>query len=150
MTTEQEQIERAVADLVGQRCARAENPHGSILSIDLGPLALRSSDAADARPHGWRHLTILSPWRLQTKDHVVADWNVDGGVAGVLPQLIQQLVGDRVIAAQTSMPAWDLRLDWESGLTLTVFGDCTNEREDAWFILGTDGLEIAGSPRVAG
>jgi hypothetical protein len=143
-----EQLQRAVADVVGQRCQRAENPHGSILSIDLGPLGLRPDDAPNDKRHGWRHITVLSPWRLQSDEHVVADWNVDGGVHGLLPGIIRQLEGDTVVRAESSGPAWDLVLGWESGLTLFVFSDVTDERDSAWFILGTDGLEVSAAPEM--
>src|SRR5690348_6894631 len=147
--TQSEQLRSAVGELVGQRCERAENPYGSILSIDLGPLGLRGDDPPDAKPHGWRHLTVLSPWRLQTDELVVADWNVDGGTHGSLPRIIQRLVGDRVVRAETRAPAWDLELYWESGLALYVFGDAMDDRDSAWFILGTDGLEVSATPTVA-
>lgn len=146
--THKDDLRSAVGDLVGQRCERAENPAGSILSIDFGPLAVRTDDPPGAKPHGWRHLTVLSPWRLQSDELVIADWNVDGGPSGALPHVIHQLVGDRVVRAATTGPAWDLTLHWESGLVLVVFSDITDERDTAWFILGTDGLDVAAVPEV--
>ena len=124
----------------------AENPYGSILSLDFGALTLRKGDEPTAKTHGWRHLTVLSPWRLQSADEIIADWNVDGGANGKLHQLIQGLVGDTVVSAQTSGPAWDLALQWVSGLTLSVFGDATDDRDSAWFILGSDGIEASAVP----
>ena len=142
-------LKRVVAELVGQRCEGIDNPYGSILSIDIGPLDIRSGDPLGAKPHGWRHLTILSPWRLQSSRAVLADWNVDGGTGGFLSEIIRQLVGDVVSAASTTGPAWDLSLTWKSGLVLTVFADSNDERDEAWYILGTDGLEVEARPDVS-
>lgn len=136
----------AVRDLVAQPCLRAENPYGSIISLDFGALTLREDDAPTAKRHGWRHLTVLSPWRLQSTEDIIADWNVDGGVHGRLHELIQILVGDTISSADTSAPAWDLALRWVSGLTLSIFGDVTDDRDSAWYILGSDGLEVSASP----
>jgi len=139
-------IRATVAELIGQRCERVENPYGSILSIDLGPLGLRSDDPPDAKPHGWRHLTVLSPWRLQTDDYVVSDWNENGAPGGELAKTIQLLHKHSVITARTASPGWDLHLRWSNGMSLVVFSDSTDERKDAWFILGTDGLEVSAAP----
>lgn len=141
-------LRSAVGELVGQCCEGVENPYGSILSIDLGPLGLRSDDLPGAKPHGWRHLTVLSPWRLETDQYVIADWNENGAPAGTLPQTIQVLHKQSVVAAETAPPGWDLRLRWSNGLSLVVFSDSTDDREDAWFILGTDGLEVSAAPDI--
>jgi hypothetical protein len=139
-------ITEVVASLVGLRCEAIENPIGSIISIDFGPLSLRPDDPPTARPHGYRHLTVLSPWRVQTDDDVIVDSNVDGGTNGLIRPLLRDLVGQRVVAAATSPPAWDLRISLSSSVHLLVFGDATDDRDDAWFILGTDGIQVAGQP----
>jgi hypothetical protein len=141
-------IEVLVNQLVGLRCEAAENPYGSILSLDLGPLAVRPGDSSGEKPHGWRHLTITSPWRVQDSGEVLFDWNVDGGVSGRLPALVTILVGRLVVSASTAPPAWDLVMMFENDLKLVVFGDCDDTRDDAWFILGTDGAEAVARPRV--
>lgn len=137
-----------LADVLGQRCERATNPHGSILSLDFGELGRRKDDDASAVLHGWRHLTVLSPWRLQLPAEVLCDWNSSGGSEGVLGVVIAQLEGQTVVAAATTEPAWDLTLTFSSGVQLVVFGDSTDDREDAWFILGTDGMECGAVPVV--
>jgi hypothetical protein len=137
---------QAVNDLVGLACTGAKNPYGSIISIDFGPLTLRVDDNALAEPHGWRHLTVLSPWRLQTAYEVILDWNVDGGANGLVGPGLQSLIGAAVESAETTLPGWDLVLIFSNGIQLLVFGDCLDERTDAWFILGTDGLEVAAQP----
>lgn len=134
-------IEALVGDCVGQRCENVVNPHGSILSIDIGPLGRRPDDGVDDIPHGWRHLTVLCPWRLQSDLAVLCDWNVSGGAGGAIQQATQQLIGANIQAAHTAPPGWDLRLEFSNGLTLLAFGDRTESRRDAWFILGTDGAE---------
>jgi hypothetical protein len=142
------QIQATVQEIAGQKCERASNPHGSILSLDFGPLSLRPDEAPDSTPHGWRHLTVLSPWRLQTDREVISDWNVEGGAEGYVTSTLKLLIGQKVVSVETEPPAWDLRIRWENGLTLVVFGDCTDDRDDAWFILGTDGVEIGATPAV--
>lgn len=139
-------LRRAVTELVGLRCEGADNPYGSVLRLDLGPLGRRITDASDVPPHGLRHLTVLSPWRLEDRNAIIADWNVAGSPDGSLSSIAGQLVGDVVVHAEASAPGWDLRLQWQSGRTLVVFGDSTPDRADAWFILGTDGLEVAATP----
>ena len=141
-----EDVLRLVGQLVGLPCTRVENPRGSILSIDLGDLGSRPGDTVSDRPHGWRHLTVLAPWRIESNAAVLCDWNVEGGASGRIVELAASLVGKGIVAAATSPPGWDLRLDFDGGITLVVFGDATVDRDDAWFILGTDGAEGAGTP----
>lgn len=139
-------IQSIVAQMVGHRCEAVSNPYGSILSIEIGDLALRPGSPPGSKPHGFRHLTIYSPWRLEDDHAVLLDWNVDGGTGGLIQPNIQILVGRTVISASTSAPAWDLRLNWTGGLRLVVFGDATDNRDDAWFILGSDGAQAIACP----
>lgn len=135
-----------LADIVGQRCERATNPHGSILSLDFGALARRENDDSSSVAHGWRHLTIFSPWRLQSEDEILCDWNSDGGAGGVITTVLSQLEGQTAVSTATEPPAWDMTIQFSSGLQLVVFGDSTDDRDDAWFILGTDGKEGGATP----
>lgn len=138
-------VQAVLSQLVGQRCEGADNPYGSILRFDIGEMA-KPLDDPDAHPHGWRHLTVLSPWRLESASEVLGDWNLEGGAHGSIGQLIQQLRGQMVRAVRSSGPSWDLVIEWESGLRLCVFSDSNDDRDDAWFILGTDGLELSVGP----
>jgi hypothetical protein len=72
---------------------------------------------------------------------VVCDWNFEGGATGEIQRIIEMLIGRSVLSATVDPPACDLRLSFAGGLTLVVFADRTDEREDAWFILGSDGAE---------
>lgn len=140
--------QRIVRELVGLECSQISNPHGSILTVDLGPLSVADeSDYQDLR-QGLRQLTIYSPWRVESPQDVVFDWNVDGGPDGLLRKAIQSLVGHTIEYAETRGPAWDLEIRWSGGLRLVVFGDCTNSRDTAWFVLGTDGAEVSADPIV--
>ena len=141
-------LQALLRDIIDQRCEGATNPHGSILSLDFGTLGLRPDDEPTAALHGWRHLTILSPWRLQDDQQILCDWNTTGGKSGTISSVIGQLLGQQVVAAHTSPPGWDLTIRWSKGLSLVVFGDSNDEREDAWFILGTDGAEAGASPMI--
>lgn len=138
------QLQVAVEQLVGMECKVAENPYGSILSLDFGPLGRRVEDAPDAKLHGFRHLTVLAPWRVQDAGGVLFDWNSPGGADGELKSLIQIFVNEAIVSASTSPPAWDLNIRWESGCQLVVFGDFSDD--EAWFILGTDGFEAVARP----
>jgi hypothetical protein len=140
-----ERITSMVAELVGLRCERVENPHGSILSVDFGELGHRADDPPGAKTHGWRHFTVLSPWRIESSHEVICDWNVEGGTRGRISALAQVLVGQRVVRATTEPPGWDLKVSLSEGVVLAVFGDATCDRADAWFILGTDGAECGAT-----
>lgn len=92
--------------------------------------------------------SVLSPWRFETRTEIICDWNTNGGTAGIIKPRIAQIIGHRVISAVASPPAWDLRLRLSNGWTLVVFGDNTDDRQDAWFILGTDGAEAGSGPII--
>lgn len=143
-------VQAVIRELIGQRCEGADNPYGSILRMEIGPLGRRADDPPTAAPHGWRHLTVLSPWRLESIDGVIADWNLSGGDQGEILGRVAALVGLTVVAASAEPPGWDLTLSWSNGMRLRVFGDCTQDRDDAWVILGTDGLELGAGPAKPG
>lgn len=132
-----------LGEIVGQRCENTTNAHGSIIAFDFGPLSRRADEPPTAKAHGWRHLTVLSPWRLQKEHEVLCDWNMTG--ATIAPALAV-LHGARVVAATSAPPGWDLSIRWSNGMELLVFGDSTDNRDDAWFILGTDGTEAGATP----
>jgi hypothetical protein len=123
------------------------NPYCSILVIDLGPLAIPVGEPPESL-RGWRQLTVYSPWRIQTPESVLFDWNVDGGPSGLLPNLVKSIVGARVVRAATRPPAWDLEVHWSDGSALVVFGDITNDRDTAWFVLGMGGEAVSAKPSV--
>lgn len=139
-----------LADVVGQVCSGVSNPHGSIVSIDFGALGRREDDDPAAFPHGFRHLTILSPWRLQSEAEVLCDWNSSGGTGGTIESVLPILAGRKVISAIATPPAWDLIVKFSGDVQLVVFGDNDDDRDDAWFILGTDGQECGAVPRIRG
>lgn len=136
-----------VHELIGQRCEGVDNPIGSILLLDIGPVGRGPHQEEDSSPSGWRHLTIESPWRLQDNARVICDWNAPGGKNGKIIQVVNALVGHLVTQAHTSPPSWDLQLSWSNGMSLLVFSDTNEDRQDAWSILGTDGITIVVGPR---
>ena len=138
---ENSRIVAVVAELVGQRCMKVDNPRGSILRLDIGPMGKRDTDVATAPSHGWRHLTILSPWRLANDRVVLCDWNDASERGGAISTSTSALVGSTILQAYTTAPGRDLVLRFTDALELFVFGD-SDEDGDAWFILGTDGVEI--------
>lgn len=144
-----ERVQDVLRELQGKRCENVDNPHGSILRLDIGTMGRRADDPA-APLHGWRHITILSPWRLESAAEVIADWNTRGGSGGSLFNAVRRLRGDTVQHASAQPPGWDLVIEWSSGLRLFVFADSTEDREDAWMILGTDGLELGVRPVRSG
>ncbi len=142
-------IQEVLAELPGKRCAGIDNPYGSVLRLEIGASPTPGKDQA-AYTHAFRHLTIFSPWRLETPQEVITDWNEEGGVNGTLIQTMGRLVGDEIISARAVPPGWDLTLHWSSGLTLRVFGDIDDTRDDSWMILGNDGLELGVHPAKHG
>lgn len=139
-------VERGLQDylneLVGKRCEGADIPVGSVLRIDIGPLGLGPHDEPDSQPHGWRHLTVKCPWRLEAANEVLCDWNTPESVLNYL----DRIVGQEVKRISASLPGLDLRLTLSNGVALTVFADSTVDRDDAWFVLGTDGFELTAGP----
>lgn len=137
------EVASAVAQLRGLACTQADNPHGSILLIDLGPLAVPEGLPAEAPKRGYRSLTIFCPWRLETATDVLGDWNGSGSTSERINQLLSSLVGVTVADAQVFPPSGDLRINFSNGTHLIVFVDSNGEAaDDAWSLLGTDGLEV--------
>jgi hypothetical protein len=143
-------IQEVLHGLVGQRCQWVDNPVGSILLIDIGPVSAEGGETSGLRPRSWRHLTVECPWRLQSQDRVLCDWNDDGGVGGLIERTVSALHGQSVTGASAIAPAWDLKLTFSGGLSLFAFADSNDLRADAWSILGTDGLEAAIGPEREG
>ena len=143
----QANIARVLDSLAGLEVSRAESPVGYVLSLDLGTLG-RSADATtEERTHGWRHLTVLSPWRIESTDGTICDWVACvEAPRSALP--LSFLRGKRVHEARSRAPTWDLVIHFDGGLLLTVFTSRSKDREDGWFVLGTDGVEVAGVPQL--
>lgn len=137
-------------DLVGKRCEAADNPTGSVLRLDIGPLGLGPHDEVSSRPHGWRHLTISSPWRFQNDREVLCDWMSAIDSPAILSEYMHRLIGEAVVDIQAVAPANDLWVTFSNGILLKVFADRTKDREDSWFILGTDGFELVAGPSHQG
>ena len=133
-------------ELVGHKCEGVDNPLGSVLRLDIGARGLGPHDGPNSEPHGWRHLTIESPWRLENRREVLCDWNLSQTDAAGLKSCIAQLAGQTIRSVEAELPGCDLRLSWSNDLKLIVFADTTEDRDDAWFILGTDGLELTAGP----
>lgn len=135
-------VQDVLGQIVGMECTRAENPTGSILSLDFGKLSRAQDDPPDSRSHGERHLTVLSPWRLHEQNHVRCDWNSDD-----ISSAVRMLAGRTVTAAVTNSPGWDIMMQLSQGFALYVFGDQSDDY--AWFMLGSDGLRLTVSPSTA-
>lgn len=144
----EQDLKRALSEIVGLRCAQAQNPFGSTLVLDFGALTLPKDALPREKPRGWRRLTVNSPWRVQSDEEVLFDWNVTGGSEGMLGPLVQSLSGDSVLAGWTTSPAWDLVLDFSRNVRLVVFGDFDDDRKAAWFITGTDGTSVSAEPQA--
>jgi hypothetical protein len=139
-------INSLLREMIGQPCVGLDNPYGSTIRLEIGPLGLRVDDELTARPHGWRHFTIKSPWRLASKQFVLCDWNDREETSESISERIATLVGRSVLDVSATPPDWDLRIRFSGNLELFVFADSDTSREDAWFLLGTDGLAISAGP----
>lgn len=140
-------VDSFFAEMVGQRCEGVDNPYGSIIRLDIGQLSLQPDEMPYGKPHGWRHLTIKSPWRLSSKQTVLCDWNDEGGTSGVIEKCASLIVGKTVIQISSAPPSWDLHVHFSDGTELFVFSDCDDSREEAWFILGREGIQVSASPQ---
>jgi hypothetical protein len=144
--TNREELSRVLGELHGLTIEIVSNPIGSIIRVEMGPLEI-PSDEPDASPRGLRRLTILSPWRLQSPDEVICDWTDPGGSGGQLRELLSVLQGQTVESAAAPGPAHDITLRLSSGHQLISFSDVDDTRDNAWFLLGGDGLALEVAPR---
>lgn len=135
--------------VVGCRCEVADNPVGSVIHVDLGPLSNRSDDQPGARMHGRYCFTIRSPWRLIENSLVVSDWNDRGGSGGDIEAALGKLIGAVVIGVQVEEPGCDIRLLFANQSVLQVFAD-SDADDDAWFVIGTDGMLVKARPKGPG
>ena len=129
--------------LCGQPCSGIDNPHGSVIRLDIGPTIEVLTIRGRLVQRGWRQLTVLSPWRLERSSTVLLDWNAlardpDGGNSR-----ISSLVGATITAVETQGPGWDLAVSFSDGSVFRVFNDINEDRSEGWYILGTDGLELS-------
>ena len=145
----EETLAKIFAQMVGHVCEEVDNPTGSILRLYIGQMSRLADDALPtSKPHGWRHFTIMSPWRLQNSSTVICDWTVTGGKHGSLGKYITVMMQRRVVSIGAIPPAWDLQIEFDNDLSLFVFSDATNDRDSAWFLLGTDGLVLNAAPQM--
>lgn len=136
--------------LVGQRCTGADNPHGSVIRLDIGDLGPASGEPEHSKKHGWRHLTIQSAWRLESAEEVLASWDTSESDGEVLAERLRSLLDRKILAATAAPPAYDLAIELSGGVVLKVFCDCGDTETDCWFLLGTDGLEVGARPVFKG
>lgn len=139
-------LTEALREIIGWPCVRAQNPYGSIITLDFGTLELPKDPLPKQQPTGRRRITVYSPWRIEDEVAIHLDWNVDGGPGGRLRDLVRMLQEQEVVSAETKPPGWDLKLSFSGGLRLVVFGDFNNERDFAWSVTGTDGLMLSARP----
>src|SRR5436309_2202733 len=139
-------LHTTLREIIGWPCVRAQNPHGSIISLDFGKLELPKDALPKEQPTGRRSITVYSPSRVEDDAAIHLDWNVDGGPDGRLRDLIRVFEEQQLVSADTEAPAWDLRMIFSNGLRLVVFGDFDDERDVAWFVTGTDGLMLSARP----
>jgi hypothetical protein len=149
--TDTSKVHDVLASLTGLPCAEATNSHGSIIMLDFGKMALRASHPPGSNPQGERSLLVFAPWRLETVDEIIADWNDVGGKVGTLNRDLAAIVGATVESVVTGgPPAWDLTITFSSGVRLLVFSDTDSDASAAWQITGKEGLGLEVSPTRAG
>jgi hypothetical protein len=146
MTELETTLRRSAEHLRGLPCTCAQNPIGSTLTMDFGLLARSAAALPKERARGEHRLTIYSPWRVQDESEVLFDWNVDGGADGLLPRLVSTLEGSVVERVVLDAPAWDLRLEFSTGLVLVVFADFDDDREVAWYITARGMPSVSARP----
>ena len=132
----------AVAQLVGLECSQAQNSIGSILLLDFGMLRAMALENPSLMSGAWT-LMVYSPWRLEDEDGAVADWNLQGGPNGSIGRLIATLANARVTSVEVLEPQGDLSVRFSTGHRLFVFVDSSAPGNDAWWLLGANGDEVA-------
>ncbi len=130
-----EELESLVLGLRSKACwaALAGRGTGSAIDIHFGakvprevPLTNPTLTDEERRFEGDTSIYITCAWRLDSRSSVVCGW-LDGGetVEGMVRGL-RSVVGHRVEAVDIQRPAWDLKIVFDNGLTLTIFADQTN------------------------
>lgn len=138
------QPQQYVEVLIGQRCVHVTNSAGSVVLIDF---MAEGNDARRAQTKSRKYTLIVdSPWRLQTHDRVLCDWNAENSRGGELLQCITRLTQRTVRSVQVSLPALDLMLTFDDELQLVVFSDRDVNREHAWTLYGLEGGALVVGP----
>lgn len=142
-----DRLRQYVAELSGHCCVDVLNSVGSHLLIDFGRSGEAQEGNGESAGEPWRTLLIASPWRIQTPEQVLCDWNADNSVGGALQTCAHQLVGRRLESIQLMPPGWDLVLAFEGGLSLLVFSDSDINRRYSWTLCGPEGsgLQVGAS-----
>jgi hypothetical protein len=137
--TDEAALRRVLRALIGKRCwaIDAGRRTGSAYSLDLGakiprgvPLVHPSIDV-DVREFEPEASVFAQAcaWRLHDGDAVVATCADENAFGGPIEIGLRRLVGGVITETNVSIPGWDLRLDWDTGMILCLF-PTTSSRED--------------------
>ena len=77
-------------------------------------------------------------WRLDSSYRVITGSSDDSAVNGPMESGLQTLVDRKVVSAAAEHPAWDLRIEFEGGLTLRVFCEDIDEDGENYIIRHRD------------
>lgn len=100
---------------------------------------------------------ITCVWRIDSESEVISGCWEDNSEDGPMLRGLQKLVNQRVVAADSSLPALDLKITFENNLSLRVFCDQTSPEEgndnytfflptEEWFNVGTRSILERGYP----
>lgn len=127
---------------------------GSVVSLDIGGKVLRESPlknphlTAEQRKYDAEFdLFIHCVWRLESKTQVICGAWDDNAEGGDMIEGLQRLVGQTISSVKVSKPAFDLAVNFNSGLVLRIFCDQTNqsEMEDNYSVFLPDAIYVVSN-----
>lgn len=130
----------AVARLVGMPCWSVQvSGIGSLANLHFGEKVRRDQIMShpdfqidvDERVYQGQVTLYLEecPWRLDSPDEVLCSWMDSSEPGGRLFQELSSLKDHTVTAAEVTLPAFDLTIQFDSGQTLRIFPDQANPDE---------------------
>jgi len=129
----------AVKALVEKTCwgVTAGEGTGSVIGVDFGkkinrkrPLSNIHLSEEQRNFQGEYDLFVECSWRIDSQESVVCGSKDANESYGTMVSGLNRIVGQRIVAVNANLPAYDLELRFDNDLILKIFCDETNESED--------------------
>ena len=147
----------AMAELVGKECwsVIAGSGTGSIVTLNFGEripvkrwLSNETLSSDSRRFEGEYALYIECGWRVRSPQGMICSWSSDNAANGPMLTGLQQLEGGTTSVVEISEETYDLRVEFEDGLSLDVFCDQVDTDPEAsvdnYSLFTTDSILIVG------
>ena len=134
-SVQEQELEAVILGLRLKRCWAVIAGRGTGSAIDLHfgakvprkrPLTNPTLGDEERRFEGETSIYLTCAWRLDDKSKVVSGWLDGGETVEEMVRGLKSLVGNTVEAIEIQSPAWDLKITFDSGITLTIFADQTS------------------------